>query len=547
MSAFMQGLQTGSQTARGWIDTYEAARKRREEADLKSRREGILTAQPEYSQGYTAEQGQQLEAMASAINPETGRPYYNVQAGQGGNYSVTPDFTEAQTPRTGMDTGSQYGVANVELQPTGLGRAGVAAQPIPFNQQRVANFLGGRVEGDLTPERMETMRSRALANTIADPMERQRALIQMDENERAARRGAQAEELTGLQISRERDTVTREQKNREATQALSQQLSSGNPPDVTQIYKLASDFGVDPAPLVKLAADNLGLDEKTAKAATEKLVKQINAASTSPDKFRTLLETVADPDPLDNIKPELRETKNGYRVFYGDRAISPEFKESKDMTALQQLAGFYRDTISGKPMETAITMATLDAKRAAIEASRGQVRASDATTNLRTQQGQVLSTQAAGNAEAQQIRARYDALSPEDQAGPVGQGLVRQFNMANVKAGATVPLGTAPRIDADREAWLRSEQKLIEADTPPEAIEAQRTAFFVRRGYAPAAARQVLEAGVNPATGKPLTRSDVDAYNKTYPQTPVDPGSLPWLSSPEREARRQGLISQIPK
>jgi hypothetical protein len=378
MSAFMQGLQTGSQTARGWIDTYEAARKRREEADLKSRREGILTAQPEYSQGYTAEQGQQLEAMASAINPETGRPYYNVQAGQGGNYSVTPDFTEAQTPRTGMDTGSQYGVAPVELQTTGLGRAGVVAQPIPFNQQRVANFLGGRVEGDLTPERMETMRSRALANTLVDPMERQRSLVQLDENERAARRARQVEELTGLQINRERETVTREQKNREATQALSQQLSSGNPPDVTQIYKLASDFGVDPAPLVKLAADNMGLTEEIAKAATEKLVKQINAASTSPDKFRTLLDTVADPDPLDNIKPELRETKNGYRVFYGDRAISPEFKESKDMTALQQLAGFYRDTIAGKPYETAITMATLDAKRAAIRASdRSGIRAPD--------------------------------------------------------------------------------------------------------------------------------------------------------------------------
>jgi predicted secreted protein len=101
--------------------------------------------------------------------------------------------------------------------------------------------------------------------------------------------------------------------------------------------------------------------------------------------------------------------------------------------------------------------------------------------------------------------------------------------------------------DADREAWLKAEQKLIEADTSPESIDAQRTAFFVRRGYAPAAARQVLEAGVNPATGKPLTRSDVDAYNKTYPQTPVDPGSLPWLPSPEREAQRQGLISQIPR
>jgi hypothetical protein len=101
--------------------------------------------------------------------------------------------------------------------------------------------------------------------------------------------------------------------------------------------------------------------------------------------------------------------------------------------------------------------------------------------------------------------------------------------------------------DADREAWLKAEQKLIENDATPEAIDAQRTAFFVRRGYAPAAARQVLEAGVNPATGKPLTRSDVDAYNKTYPQTPVEPGSLPWLPSPEREARRQGLISQIPR
>lgn len=114
-----------------------------------------------------------------------------------------------------------------------------------------------------------------------------------------------------------------------------------------------------------------------------------------------------------------------------------------------------------------------------------------------------------------------------------------------VLAGLTTKAPNKP--EADREAWLKAEQKLIENDATPEAIEAQRTAFFVRRGYAPAAARQVLEAGVNPATGKPLTRSDVDAYNATYPQTSVDPGSLPWLPSPEREARRQGLISQIPR
>jgi hypothetical protein len=234
-----------------------------------------------------------------------------------------------------------------------------------------------------------------------------------------------------------------------------------------------------------------------------------------------------------------RDPKNPFRVIQvnqdGSRQLFADAKNEREL-------GMIVDA-KAKPGGW-LELAKYDLDQKKIDAA---IRVSDATTNLRTQQGRVLSTQAAGNAEAQQIRARYDALSPEDQAGAVGQGLVRQFNMANVKAGATVPLGAAPRIDADREAWLRSEQKLIEADTPPEAIEAQRTAFFVRRGYAPAAARQVLEAGVNPATGKPLTRSDVDAYNKTYPQTPVDPGSLPWLPSPEREARRQGLISQIPR
>jgi hypothetical protein len=149
------------------------------------RLEGIRTAAPEMSQGYTAEQGQQLEAMASAINPETGRPYYNVQAGQGGNYTVTPDFTEAQTPKA-MGADSQYGVANVELQPTGLGRAGVAAQPIPFNQQRVTDFLGRRFEGELTPDRIEALRSRAMAEGISDPRLRQAALAEATRAEREA-------------------------------------------------------------------------------------------------------------------------------------------------------------------------------------------------------------------------------------------------------------------------------------------------------------------------------------------------------------------------
>jgi hypothetical protein len=101
--------------------------------------------------------------------------------------------------------------------------------------------------------------------------------------------------------------------------------------------------------------------------------------------------------------------------------------------------------------------------------------------------------------------------------------------------------------DADKESWLKTEQELMKSMATPEEINQQRTAFFVRRGYAPPAARAAVESGINPTTGKPLTKADVDAYNATYPQTPVDPSSLPWLPSPEREARRQGLINQIPK
>jgi hypothetical protein len=113
-----------------------------------------------------AEQGQQLEAMANAINPETGRPYYNVQAGQGGNYTVTPDFTESQIPRTGVDTGSQYGVAPVDLQATGLGRAGVVSQPIPFNQQQVQEYGGRRVAGQFDPEQLRGLQMREAARVL---------------------------------------------------------------------------------------------------------------------------------------------------------------------------------------------------------------------------------------------------------------------------------------------------------------------------------------------------------------------------------------------
>lgn len=169
------------------------------EGQERRRLEGIRTAAPETSQGYTAEQGQQLEAIAAAKDNE-GRPFYNVQVDSSGNYSVIPNFTEAQTPRTGMDTDSQYGVASVDLQPTGLGRAGVVQQPISFSQQRVTDFLGRRFEGELTPDRIEAMRSRAMAEGLSDPRQRQAALAEAIRAEREAEEAPLRRQLLETQV-----------------------------------------------------------------------------------------------------------------------------------------------------------------------------------------------------------------------------------------------------------------------------------------------------------------------------------------------------------
>lgn len=448
MADFMQGLAAGQRVAQGWLDTYETARRRKEERELKARREGIMSAQPQEETGYTAEQGRQLEAMATAINPETGRPYYRVAAGQGG-YTVTPDFTEAQTPVVGLGTD----VPMVDRV--------AATQPVQYAPQRVSTFLGQRYEGGLTPERTAALRERALVETITDPIERQRGLQQL-----------RAGELTEMQIAREREVARLAQENerrananRDATARLAQQIASGNQLDVPSIYRLATEAGADPEVLVKSAADFLGLDEKTAKARSDKLIRDIATAATSETKFNELLAKSFDPDPADNIVPQLVRTRDGVQVMYGNRPLTQPFKDTKDLSALSQLSMFYRDQITGNPLATAVQLTTLDAKRAQIEASQAQTEASRATTQLRGLQGRAVREQTAATAEAARIRAEYEALTPEEQAGAKGQGLIRQFNMANVKAGATVPLGTAARAAPELSApVMKRYEELIKSD-----------------------------------------------------------------------------------
>lgn len=354
MSAFMQGLVAGSNVAAGWMDTYERARKRKEEQDLKARRAAITAAQAEDSGvRYSAEQGAELERIAQSGQYDIG---YDQERQA---YTVTPKGLGA-APVNPMDGA---------VPPAGLGDPYMPpAQPqtaMYAPTQRYGTFMGQEYEGEMTPTRLQGLRNRAMLDTVDDPFERQRLqLTQM-----------QTEEVQG---KREREAATR------AAQAqLSEMYARGETPDAAAIMALAGT-GADSAALMQTAAAALELDDKQIKASTNKLIADINKASTDPEKFNALLRQF-DTNPNDDKVPTLRTNRDGtLQVFLGDQPMTQKFRDTKDMTALAQMAGFYKDQITGNPMATAVQVATLEKIRAQTTQARAAAAASNRERGPRT-------------------------------------------------------------------------------------------------------------------------------------------------------------------
>jgi hypothetical protein len=379
MSAFMQGLQTGSQVAQGWMDTYENARKRRQAEMLEQQRQGILTAQPEEFQGYTEQQGQELSRLAESGQVDIG---YDQDRGA---YTVTPRglAPEARTPN-------------------------MTSVVAPQSRRR---FLGQDYSPeDLTPTRTQRLREQAMVDTIADPIERQRGL----QNLRQA-------EAADLQLSEAKNAALLRENTQKAQALVAEQTAAGQILDVPALSKIAADTGADAQELIRGAASALNLTNAQAEAKTKKLVADINKAATSPEAFNKLLGSF-DPNPDDNITPELRIGKDGmHQVFYGDKPMSPAFRGTKDISAMSLVASHYSDQVSGNPLATAVQLATLEAKRAQIAASN---RASPGTPSL---------SQKIADAE----KALGRKLTDEEKAVMVGvQGRERAPTAADINARA---------------------------------------------------------------------------------------------------------------
>lgn len=140
--SFARNFALGQQIGKGLVDTYQTAKQQQEFEDIQN-------ARPEYSQGYTAQDGEQLAAIANAKDAQ-GNPYYSLDAKPDGTYGIRSNF--------------QVQGANGQM---------VTPESVGIQQRNVATFLGQRYDADqLTPERLEGLRARALAGAVSrtDPI-----------------------------------------------------------------------------------------------------------------------------------------------------------------------------------------------------------------------------------------------------------------------------------------------------------------------------------------------------------------------------------------
>lgn len=295
-STFAQGLVAGTNTAQGWINTYDAAQKQREEEAIRKQREEIMAAQPE----------------ALGLQPP--------------------------------------GAVPADAQPMPQPEVGLSAQQTAAPQRY--RFLGQEYDSPLAPERQQLLRERALVGTIKDPMQR----IQ-------AQRGLQDTELNQYRLAEAKTNQETAAANKIAMKALSEALAAGKPVDVPAIHQIAAGSGADFNVLLDATAKSLNLTTAQINATAANLTKQIGMAATDPTKFNNLLRTSFDPDPNDNVFPELRSVNGAMQVFYGDKPLSRAFKDTPEVSALQQLAGFYTDTINNNPTATTLQLMAVDAKK----------------------------------------------------------------------------------------------------------------------------------------------------------------------------------------
>lgn len=539
----------GSAAAGEIIDNYQNVKRQRE------RRE-VMDAKPVESEGFTAADDERVDAMARAVNPETGEPYYNVQ-GSGSGLQVRSNFAYAGADGQQIEPGGTVGIA----------------------PRRVSDFLGARTEGSFTPEQMDRMRYAKLADVEAqyDPVKG----LQMRRENRNMEREDRRFEQEDYRFGREKKKGEREDRDFEADEAAKaastewwkkrltgadgaqreatmDDFMAGTQYRAYQLFKAGrhDQAGAAMKDYMQGAASQIQLQTAQRNEALGKVAAAAANGDLGPMK-EFYNRFIPDGAKVTDVQ---RDPKTGAisisRISDDGRKLAPTVLKDIGQTLSvlntfndpMALVKYTRDSfLEGlKEREVKTNERVADAK----------IMEAGATAGLRAKQGAALDRATSNEATLVDLRSQYAALTDEEKAGPEGRGLIQRFNLANIKAGAAVPLGAQPK--AERPEFTQAdvnkyaEQLVGQPDPAKPGVKmgpqrARAVALAEISGAAPAktaldiALEKRAAAGAAPAAMPPAPAPKLD-LRETVRRNGVQLGAPPappdWESVEPQQAPR---------
>lgn len=325
-------------------------------------------------------------------------------------------------------------------QKTGLSAGGESLAPM---DTEVGLQSAARAARDVTPQysfggqsyadRQEAERAASSARTqgLADVYRSQGYIDKASELESRA----QQQQLTGLQLSKAQREDTAENRYTQFSDYASQN------PDLTaaQLKEAATkQFKLTTGQLEKYVTQRLNIDKADYDSFKLSVQKKVQGKNLS--QLGALYN--ADPDFDDKTDLAIVPGNGG--------AVTLNFidKTTGKITGTQSfkneaLATEYLVKQAVEPETLGSWMLGVQGKEQQIKASEASVRASDASVGLSNARAKSLKNLEDREAQLDDIRSQYAALSDADKAGPIGVGLARQFNMISAAAGKVIPTGSA--------------------------------------------------------------------------------------------------------
>lgn len=350
--SFAQGLTAGSQMAQGWIEAYE-------NADEKKRKR---LAQEEIAKLGKVDTGDSSQGIQTAPQPSIMRQ----------PQQAAPQDTLGTGTYGGEDYSGGVGVrgglapAQYAPQAPATPRPVEAQAPVQPQQAPAQGLSRGTPNADRLMQEAEIYAKQGLTEQATRARER---AYEVGRQEKAD--------------SRVEEEYLKKKNNEKAIGELGAVLARGEDIDLPAIYKAAQANGADPTVLTAFVGDSLGITEKMATARVNKMARDVQAASSDPAKLNEYIRKNADPNPNDNIIPELRQVRGGWAIMYGDKLLpgTQVYPDSRDVPGFTAMAYDMVEKAKGNVLGWAIQKQAMEKNAAAIRASDAQAASANRTAN----------------------------------------------------------------------------------------------------------------------------------------------------------------------